>query len=114
MAKIVEVANAMISNKNKITHVLKSSNEYYFIYNNKYKWSISEAQTHFYLHFYPTQMSLEELTTITDWSNFSEMVTYSTLELKTTEAIETFRELYQIVSERVFGLDEIFDEIINE
>lgn len=39
-------------------------------------------------------------------------VTYSDKEIKTREASESFRELYQIVMEKLFDLDTIFEDII--
>tara|TARA_Y100000034_G_scaffold135013_1_gene205318 strand:+ start:3390 stop:3740 length:351 start_codon:yes stop_codon:yes gene_type:complete len=116
MAKIVQVANAMISNKEKIENVLRNEKEYFFLYNNKHKWSITiSEEEEYFLHFYPTDvMSIEELAVFQDWNNFNQFVTYSTKDIKTQEATETFRELYQIVSDKVYGLDDIFDEIINE
>ena len=116
MAKIVQVANAMVSNSSKISNVLKNDKEYFFLYNKKYKWSISKnVEEDYYLHFYPTDtMTIEELSVFDNWSAFNQFVTYSTKDIKTQEAIETFRELYQIVSDKIYGLDDIFDEIINE
>lgn len=116
MAKIVQVANAMISNSSKISNVLKNKNEYFFLYNKKYKWSISKSDDEdYYLHFYPTEsMTIEELSVFNEWSDFNQFVTYTTKDIKTQESIETFRELYQIVSDKIFGLDDIFDQIINE
>ena len=34
MAKIVQVANAMVSNSSKISNVLKNDKEYFFLYTN--------------------------------------------------------------------------------
>lgn len=113
--KIVQVLNSIISNKEKIGDVIRKGREYYFLYDKKYKWSIIKAEKSddYYIHFYPNKsISLEQIVDIQDWENFNELVTYSTDDIKTKEAFETFRELYQIVSEKVFGIDDIFDEII--
>lgn len=116
MAKIVQVANAMISNKDKIRNVLKNDKEYFFLYNNKHKWSIAiGADEEYFLHFYPTdEMTIVELSSFNNWSSFNALVTYTTRDIKTQEATETFRELYQIVSGKIYGLDDVFNEIINE
>ena len=115
MNKIVQVINAMISNSDKISNVRKNNKEYFFLYNNKFKWSISRGDDeNYYVHFYPlNDMNIEELSTFLDWDQY-EYVTYSIKDIKTTEAIESFRELYQIVSDKVFGIDDIFDEIIGK
>ncbi|MCE6990787.1 hypothetical protein [Dyadobacter sp. CY323] len=113
--KIVQVINAMISNGSKITNVRKSGNEYFFLYDNNYKWSITKDETdEYYLHFYPLDdMSVDELSRNTDWVGYSDFVTYRTEELKTKEATESFSELYQLVASKIYGLDDIFDKIIN-
>ena len=114
MAKIIEVLNTMISKKEKITNVIKKELEYFFIYNSKYKWSIvRDNNENYFVHFYPdASVSIEQLSEVYDWNQYN-FVTYSTDDFKTNEAIETFRELYQIVSDKVYGLDDMFDEIIN-
>lgn len=118
MAKIVEVANAMISNQQRISNVQRNGNEYYFLYNNKFKWSISfnKEKDEYFLFFYITDETIDQLAKIVVWEAMDgiEIVTFSTEDLKVQEAKETFRELYQIVSAKMYGLDDIFNEIINE
>lgn len=115
MAKIIEVVNAMITNQEKITNVIKNDDEYYFLYNKKYKWSTKkEDDENYYIYFYPDpNKSLDDLTNITDWQGYGNYVSYTTADLKTQEAEETFRELFQIVSDKLYGIDKIFDDIIN-
>ncbi len=116
MSKIVQVINAMISNKEKITNVLKDKKEYFFLYNKKHKWSIATgSDNYYYVHFYPTSnLTLEELAALDNWNDFEEYITYTTKDIKTQESDESFTELYQIVSSKIYGLDDIFNEIINE
>lgn len=113
MSKIVQVINAMISNSEKISNVSKNKKEYFFLYDKKHKWSIVRSDEENYaIHFYPiNEMSIEALSNFTDWE-MMEYVTYSTLDIKTREALESFRELYQLVSEKVFGIDDVFDDIL--
>ena len=115
MNKIVQVINAMITNSNKIKEVTKNGKEFFFLYDNKHKWSISRNNDEeYYIHFYPIKdITIEQLSVFTDWEHL-EYVTYSTKDIKTTESIESFRELHQIVSDKVFGIDDIFDEIIGK
>ena len=115
MAKIVEVLNAMISNKDKISDVIKSDSEYFFLYNKKYKWSTrKDSHEDYFVFFYPDpNITLNDLKYNVDFQYYSDFVTYTTEDLKTQEAVETFRELYQIVTNKLFGLDELFDDIIN-
>lgn len=112
--KIIQVINAMISNSEKISNVLKNDSEYFFLYNEKHKWSIKQNNDSYILFFYPTpNFTIEELANQIDWSNFNEIISYRSDEIKTREAIESFSELYQIVSEKLYGIDDIFDEIIS-
>lgn len=113
--KIIQVINAMIIKQEKISSVLKVGNEYFFLYNNIHKWSIVKStDENYFLHFYPTNdMTLDQLSRYQNWTDYSGIITYNSSDLKTQEASESFRELYQIVAEKVFGLDDIFDEIIN-
>jgi len=115
MAKIIQVLNTMISNQSRIENVIRSEEEYFFLYDKKYKWSIRKDDEEKYLvFFYPDKnKTLEDLKNNTDWQYYNDFVTYTTSDLKTVEAIETFRELYQIVSDKLYGIDEIFDDIIN-
>ena len=120
MAKIVQVLNSIISNENKISNVLRNIEEYFFLYNKKHKWSIGKPQNFatnggYYVCFYPQEgYSLEDIVKYADDLDDSSYVVYRTEDIRTQEAYETFRELYQIVSSKLYGLDEIFDEIIND
>ena len=118
MAKIVQVLNSMISNKKKISNVLLKHTEYFFLYNGVYKWSIrrtQDSQSYDYdVFFYPlNNVTIEDVSSVTNWDGL-DFVMYQTKDIKTQEAYETFQELYQIVSEKLYGLDKIFDEIIND
>lgn len=117
MNKIVQVINAMISKQKNISNVRKNDREYFFLYNDKHKWSISrdDNSEDYYIHFYPTDaMDINQLSTFTEWNQFNDFTTYATNDIKTQESLESFRELYQLVSNKIFGIDDIFDEIITE
>ena len=107
----------MILNLEKITSVRKSNeaSEYYFIYNEKYKWSIMQDQgdKEFSIYYYPTGQSLDEIMHESDWQNI-DLVYYSTREIKTKEAHESFSELYTLIKEKVYGIDDVFDDIISD
>ena len=60
MSKIVRAANSMVSNDVKISNVTKRRNEYFFLYDGKYKWSIILYEEGSYkLFYYPTEISIE-------------------------------------------------------
>ncbi len=118
MSKIVRAVNSMISNAHSINSVEQGfeETELFFLYDNKYKWSISRSSTdnNYYLHYYPGAQSLKELASIpsSNWQYFREMVTYSTLQIKTEEAYQSFAELYTKVVDKLWGMDDVLDGII--
>lgn len=115
--KIVQVVNAMITSKEKISNVIRDNDEFYFIYDQKYKWSISKVDSDddYFINFYPKDdINIEEISLQRGWGNYKDYVTYSTMDLKTREAHETFTELYQVVAGKLYGIDEIFDNIIGD
>ena len=106
----------MIANPGKIANVIRgrsSMNEYYFEYG-QYKWSISEAGDDYFLNYYPSEVNLQQIAAFSqdDWEYFNEMVTYSTREIRTREAVASLSELYRVVKERLFNLDSVLDDII--
>lgn len=114
--KIVQVINAMISNQEKITDVYRNDSEYFFLYDKKFKWSMSKGDTseNYFIHFYPNvTMNTDALAKVNNWEGI-DFVSYSTDDIKTKEATESFRELYQIVADKLFGIDDIFNEIIGD
>lgn len=124
MSRIVQAVNAMISKKDKISNVRGGliPYSYFFTYNYKYVWSIEkEVDDDDYLNIsnYPLRKGYkpEEYTDYLsgiDPSDFRQIdyVCYSTRELNTREAIESFRELYTIVKEKILGIDITLDDII--
>jgi len=114
--KIVEAVNSMIINSTLISNVFKKENEIFFIYNKKYKWSVSRNENNIYfLYIYPkTYLTLEQLAYEVDYSVFDDFIVYRSDEIKTREAIETFAELYQVLSDKLFGVDDILDDIISD
>ena len=117
MNKIITAINTMISNENSINSVIQgySDNEIFFIYNEKYKWSISSNDHNIiYLHYYPGSQNIEELSRMSDveWSEFKQLVSYNSNELGTNEALASLNELRTIVQGKLFGMDDVLNEII--
>lgn len=113
--KIVQVINAMITNYGKITNVIRRDKEFFFLYNDKYKWSIAKNENDvIFLHIYPgDEMTLEELSNFQEWGQLN-YITFNSTDLKTKEADESFNELYQIVSSKLLGLEDIFEDILSD
>jgi len=118
MSKIIQAVNSMISNANLIDSVIQGSNdkELFFIYKNKYKWSMTtQDDGNYSLWFYPNSISLKELSQIDgpDWEHIT-MINYSTKDLLEKEAKQSFVELYRVLKEKVFGMDSVLDDIIKD
>lgn len=116
MSKIVQAINSMITNKEYISDVLKCSDEYFFLYKKKYKWSMVLRDDGYHLWFYPGTDSLEYLVAMANgnWNNEIPLIHYSDAEIGTKEAKASFAELYTILSEKLYGIDEVLDEIISD
>lgn len=114
MTKIVQAVNAMISNPDKIKSVIPNGQEFFFIYKDKYKWSIlKNEQDDYILFYYAETMDLEEIVNLNNnnWQQLN-FVKYALSEIRTREAAESFSELYIVVSEKAYGIDEMFKDII--
>lgn len=115
--KIIEALNSIISNPNKITDVYQNDKEFFFLYDDKYKWSITlNPDGHYVAFLYPkNDKTIEELASMDSlgFVTYKNFITFKSEEIKTREATETFAELYRLVSNRLFGVDEILDDIIN-
>jgi hypothetical protein len=116
MSKIVQAVNVMITRKNLITNVCQGENEIFFTYNGKYNWSVAHRDDDIYLWYYPNSESIDELlgrSHAGEWDGVS-MVTYKASDIGTREAVETFNELYRTVKEKLFGVDDVLDDIIKD
>ncbi|MBA7519520.1 hypothetical protein ES705_11599 [subsurface metagenome] len=115
MAKIIQVINTMIVNADKISNVISSDQEYFFLYDNEYKWSMSKGkdeEDEYLLLFYPNPNdTIDDILIVQDWINYP-FTSYKVSDFKTTEALESFRELFGLLKGKVFGVDDIFDDII--
>lgn len=115
MSKIIKAINVMVSNEGLITNVRQgdSSNEIFFIYDGKHKWSLVDLPEGKYaLHYYPGEESINDLASIEDWQHFSKMISYASETLQTREAKQTLNELFTILSEKSHGMDDVLNEII--
>jgi hypothetical protein len=116
MSKIVQAANVMITRKNLITNVSQGDNEIFFTYNDKYNWSVSRRDGDVALWYYPKSDSLDDLVSRSYAQAWEEvpMIHYKVSDLGTREAAETFGELYRTVKEKMFGVDDVLDDIIKD
>lgn len=118
MSKIIEAVNVMASNKDKFDMVLQGAHEseIFFRYAGKHKWSIIKNDSgEYYLHYYPGNYNLEKMAAWPpeEWHGFSGMVSYNSKDLGTKEARESLGELYTLVKEKVYGMDDVLEDIIS-
>lgn len=116
MSKIVQAVNSMISNAGMIGPVIQNNNEYFFVYKDKYRWSVSRRDNESHqLWYYPGDLPIEVLAGMEghDWEMIP-MVKYSDTEIGTKEAKSSFAELYTIVKERLYGVNDVLDDIISD
>jgi hypothetical protein len=126
MSKIVAVANAMVSNSNKISTVINNDNYWFFLYNEKYAWCIQswdyEGENRIMLYFikvkgnfYVNEFIEFEIMSRKDVKSLvklGEAIEYNSNELGADDALQTFRLLYSAVKEKGIGIDKVFDEIL--
>lgn len=117
MSKIVRVINAMIEKSDKITAVTPASgrsDEYYFLFDGKYRWSVAyDADSSVYhVHYYPGNRDIKNLAAAWDMEVIPDSVGYNTADLGTREALTSFKDLYRLIQEKVHGIDKVFDDIL--
>lgn len=118
MSKIVTAINVMISNPHLISDVIQGENatECFFIYNKKHAWSILKRQADdYYMAYYPGNQDIYNLAKIPDdhWCDVDvRCVTYTSKDLGTIEAKQSMAELYNMVNEKLYGMDAVLDDII--
>lgn len=106
--KFVRALVVMEQNPNQITNVAKDENLLFFKYK-KYVWAFyhSESVDHYYLHFIPEETEVSAA--INNWEQ-SQTVTYSTEDYP--QASEVFARLYSTVKGRLYGIDDVLNDII--
>lgn len=104
----------MIENSEKISNIAKRGEEFFFIYKG-YIWSIiMTSSSAIFLTFYPRTKNVSELTEVSTPRKDRDFVVYSASEIKTKEAEESFNGLYSIIKEKFYGIDKMFNDIIND
>ncbi len=116
MSKIIAVINVMVANESKITKaepVHSQNNEVAFVYDNKYLWSIRRDKGDYHMWYYPGgPKNLDSVVHNTgDWE-FVDRVYYGPDTFAAREALASVSELHKIVSEKMYGMDQVFEDIL--
>ncbi len=124
MTDIIIVLNKIIENSNRIDQVVYIDRTFYFVYMKQYLWSIQKQDgtesAEYTVEFYPKaqfkakdhRLYIEQLLSN---NNDEEAVafTYSTQTYNSITAVETFEDLYRVVSGGNLGANEAFQAILN-
>lgn len=119
MSKIVQAVNSMIVNQALINPVIAGRTETFFLYRDKYLWSMryDNDRGGYYLWHYPNTQDIKLVASRdseeSEWDDI-EMVTYNSSDIGTREAKASFSELYNIVREKLYGMDEVLNDIISD
>lgn len=115
MSKIVQAVNAMISNPGLVTDVRNINNEVFFVYKKKYVWSMRREDNEYFLWYYPdsTVQDLVNRAEAEYWDEVA-MVVYKTSEIGTREARASFAELFTLLLESQYGMNDILNDIISD
>ena len=111
MNKIILAINSMIQNSDKIFNVSVLNNEYFFNYKG-YIWGILESKKGYILTYYPAYSTVIDLINQIEYLDNVVSINYNSDGFKNQEDIESFRDLYLIVNEKVYDLDKVLDDII--
>lgn len=121
MSKILQVVNTMLNNPSKITNVQKKQDVILFNYLHDQLWGIfKQDNDHLILSIYPQKdlpITVKDLVNMDDldWKLTPPIsIAYSSESLKEREALESLTELYKVIIEKLYGIDDIFDEIIQD
>lgn len=111
MNKIILAINSMIQNSDQISGISASNNEYFFEYKG-YIWEIFKSKEDYILVYYPDISTVMDAMNLTKYSDDVASINYNSDAFKNQEDIESFRDLYSTVKEKVYGVDKVLDDII--
>ncbi len=111
MNKIILAINSMIQNSDQISGISASNNEYFFEYKG-YIWGILKSKEDYILVYYPDISTVMDAMNLTKYSDDVASINYNSDAFKNQEDIESFRDLYSTVKEKVYGVDKVLDDII--
>jgi len=119
MEKILEAIKSIIRNSGKISEVNVSqespNDEYFFLFANKYKWSVlKDSQGVYRLYYYLIpELSIQDIAAIpVEALEVTQFVAYSSKEYANSEVL--FKELFELVKNKHKNIDVVLDDIIKE
>jgi len=115
MNKIIQVINKMIDERDRINVMLKlgtDSSPMFLFYYKEYAWVIYYENDGYFLGFLGSTYEISEdlYKSIIPLMK----IAYTSNQFKGQEALESFKELYQIVLEKSIGFDDVLDNLLKE
>jgi len=120
MDKIIPTIQAMVKHPQNISDVCtgcENKDEYFFLYNKKYRWSISqsEADGSFNLFYYAApNMTIEEIASVPSDAQQEYLLWFSSKNFPSKEQQLAFSDLLKIVREKLFNIDAVMEDIIGD
>ncbi len=91
---------------------MKDGGQIFFLYDDKHKWSIWGQGNDYTLCFYYNDISIDDLVKYNDEPDSSGFISYNSKEIGTREALESLSDLYHLLTEKLYGIDKVLDDII--
>jgi len=121
MDKVIQVINTLVEKKEKISNVVKEGATYYFLYRGKNKFSITPKKDMHFDAFWLTVYPAANYTLDDIISNPRQVIpydipsiVYDSDDYKDQESIESFRELMKTLLSKLYDVDAVFRDILNE
>jgi hypothetical protein len=108
----------MIGSEEDIDKVVLGADgdEYFFVFKNKYVWSVASRESGFSLYFYPQALPQEIRGLASrgpgDWDQIV-MVHYFDGDVG-AGASNAFKRLFDLVKDKSYGMDKVLDDIIGD
>ena len=122
MDKLISALNTIVENFDKITEIRKTGSVYAFRYLGKQTWAVqpesgiqvfAEPRGGYRVFYFPGDVTPDQAAEALELGySEPERLSFSTSEIKTTEAYETFSDLYRQLGMKYFKIDNVLDEII--
>lgn len=117
LIKVLQVIRNMITNADKISNIEKQLNIFYFLYKG-YVWSIWEWSSSddtdnegYSLAYYPGAKNVSDIITPKIHRDF---MVYSSGDFNTVDTLNLYAQLYNIIKEKFYGVDKVFNDILND
>lgn len=120
MDKIIPTMQAMLKHPENISDVCVGTEshveEYFFVYGDKYKWSISQAEDGSYnLYYYALpQFTIKKIAGMRIEEQQPNLMWFTSKNFPGKEQQLAFADLYKVVKAKLFNIDAVMEDIIGD